>query len=251
MDIRFFAQRSHAFAAPSGRSAAAEDTTPVNNASQAAQAVQNAQVAQRAVAATEVAAPANDNSGTPATEATAKQPATMSHFSPAGRLLNMLQSFEQRHPDETKQVLSNIADKLRADSENAGVFSGRLEKWADRFQKAAETGDMSNLMPRLQSHFGVRAYQQNQQAAPETDETVEHVAGVAASASQAPAAPAATSGTGADKAPSVSTEPATATAAAAASTSTAPQKSSLGEGEGASDMRSNNQSPPIIAPQVQ
>jgi hypothetical protein len=230
MDIRYFAQRSQLFAATHGRSAAAADKDPVNNASPAARTVQNAQGATPAVATPAVAVTEAAKDSTPATEGTAQQPATLPRFSPAGRLLNVLQSFEQQHPEETKQALSNIADKLRADSEHAGVFSDRLNKWADRFQQAAETGDLSNLVPRQQAHFGLRAYQQNAQPAPEADETVEHVAGVAARhASTTPAAKGSVIATNANEAAS----------------STAPQKSTLGDDQGAADMR-GNQSPPII-----
>ncbi len=236
MDIRDLALRSHGFAARSGRAAATEDQAAVNNASQAAQAVQSAQVAQRTAAVSDVAPAAqNAQDGNAAAEATARQPATQERFSPAGRLLNVLQSVEQRHPEETKQVLSNIADRLRSDSENGGMFSERLSKWADRFQQAAESGDMSNLMPRYQqAHFGMRAYQQNQPAA-EGDATVEHVAGVAAEHASRP--PAARSGV-----PDATVEQ----AANAAATTIAPQKSSLVDNNGASDMRNNNQTPPII-----
>lgn len=235
MDIRDLALRSHGFAARSGRPAAAtEDQAAVNNASQAAQAVQNAQVAQRTAATSDVAPAQNANDANAAAEATARQPATQERFSPAGRLLNVLQSVEQRHPEETKQVLSNIADRLRSDSENGGVFSERLSRWADRFQQAAETGDMSNLMPRSQqAHFGMRAYQQNQPA--DGDAAVEHVAGVAAEHASRP--PAARSGV-----PDAPTEQ----AANVAATTIAPQKSSLVDNNGASDMRNNNQTPPII-----
>ncbi|HTU59884.1 MAG TPA: hypothetical protein VMF89_15640, partial [Polyangiales bacterium] len=100
-------------------------------------------------------------------------------------LLHVLQSVEQRHPEETQRVLGNIADKLRSDAEHAGIFSERLTRWADRFQEAADSGDMSKLMPRLSPHFGVRAYQQAEQQEP--DATVEHVAGTAEAQSNAAA----------------------------------------------------------------
>src|SRR5688572_23902695 len=158
MDIRYLSRRNHELAARSG-------------ASETRRTVDAGALAQTAQVSTSASAAAVE------AESSARQPATLSRFTPAGRLLNVLQSFEQRHPEETQRVLGNIADKLRSDSENAGVFSERLTRWADRFQAAADSGDMSKLMPRLSSHFGMRAYQQASQ--PEADATVEHVAGTA------------------------------------------------------------------------
>jgi hypothetical protein len=177
MDIRFFSRRHHEPAAQSSNAGVAADA---NQAAQTAAAAQPTAAASSPAAAAPVAAESGD------------RPAAVSRFSPAGRLVHVLQSFENRHPEETKQVLSNIADKLRSDAERAGPWSDRLNKWADRFQAAAESGDMSKLMPRVSSHFGVRAYQQAEQ--PDTDATVEHVAGTAESQSGV-VRPAAESGT--------------------------------------------------------
>lgn len=177
MDIRYLARRNHELAAHSGGGARAEQRQTVD-AGQVAAAPQTAQ--------SSTSAPA------PAADEVARQPATLSRFTPAGRLLHVLQAFEQRHPEETQRVLGNIADKLRADAERAGMFGERLTRWADRFQAAAESGDMSKLMPRLSPHFGLRAYQQAEQ--PDADATVEHVAGTAeqAAVSGVPTAPAQT-----------------------------------------------------------
>ena len=179
MDIRFFARRHHDVAAQSSKSAASTEAPQTADASQTAQAATSA--AQPTAAAESPAA---------ATDA-ADRPAAISRFTPAGRLLHVLQSFEDRHPEETKNILGNIADKLRSDAERAGPFSDRLNKWADRFQAAADSGDMSQLMPRVSSHFGMRAYQQAEQS--DTDATVEHVAGTAESHAAA-TPPAAASG---------------------------------------------------------
>ena len=160
MDIRYLSRRNHALAAHSG-TRVQRQTVDASQPTQAAQMAQGSTTAAMQAAA----------------DATARQPATVSGFTPARRLLNVLQSFEQRHPEETQRVLSNIADKLRSDAEHAGVFSERLTRWADRFQEAADSGDMSKLMPRLSPHFGVRAYQEAQQ--PESDATIERVAGTA------------------------------------------------------------------------
>jgi len=140
--------------------------------------------------------------------------ATTHHVSGGGRFLRFLQGFEDRHPEEAKRILNGIADKLRADAEHAGPWAGRLERWADRVEKAADTGDMSNLLPTWQpgAHYGVRAYQKAQ-AAPEADGgALEHVA------SSLPPAACATSAAVSSDVPNaaVSSEPAAADAVSAA-----------------------------------
>ncbi|HET8933854.1 MAG TPA: hypothetical protein VFN67_10455 [Polyangiales bacterium] len=200
MDIRFFTRRHHELAAQSSKSAASTEAPQTADANQTAQAA--TQAAQPAAASgSEAAAPTTD---------TAERPAAISRFTPAGRLLNALQSFEDRHPEQTKEILGNIADKLRSDAERAGPFSDRLNKWADRFQAAADSGDMSQLMPRVPSHFGMRAYQQADQS--DNDATVEHVADTAESHAAA-TRPAARSG-------EKTTAPAESTASEAAASST-------------------------------
>ena len=170
MDIRYLSRRTHELAARTG----AGEARPTADAGQATQAAQAVQASTSASA--QGAAPAG-------VDTTSRQSATLSRFTPAGRLLLVLKAVEQRHPEETQRVLSKITDKLRSDAENAGVFSERLTRWADRFQEAADSGDMSKLMPRVSPHFGLRAYQQAEQ--PDSDATVEHVAGTAETQSNA------------------------------------------------------------------
>lgn len=170
MDIRYLSRRNHELTAKNDM-AEARRTADAAGLAQAAQATQaNTSTSAQGVA------PA-------AAEEATRQPAALSRFTPTGRLLHVLQTFESRHPEQTQRVLSNIADKLRTDAEHAGVFSERLTRWADRFQEAADSGDMSKLMPRLSPHFGARAYQQAEQA--ESDATIEHVAGTAEAQSDA------------------------------------------------------------------
>lgn len=108
--------------------------------------------------------PTSSESAAPATGAntTADTPATTRHVSGGGLLLGMMQAYENRHPEEAKAFLQGVADKLHADADYAGFFAPALEAWGDKFDKAAETGDLSNLLPSFPSHahFGVRAYQQ-------------------------------------------------------------------------------------------
>ncbi|MEY4579681.1 MAG: hypothetical protein RL701_4384 [Pseudomonadota bacterium] len=99
---------------------------------------------------------------TTTTATTADAPATTHHLSRGGFFLNMLQAYEDKHPEEAKAFLSGVADKLRNDAQHAGPFANRLNAWADKFQEAADTGDLSKLVPTRQAHghFGMRAYMQ-------------------------------------------------------------------------------------------
>jgi hypothetical protein len=92
----------------------------------------------------------------------ADTPATTSHLSPAGRFMAFMQHLETEHPEETKRVLNGIADRLHFDAKIAGPFFGHtLNTIADRFQTAADTGDLSNLVPQRAGfgHHAMRAYQ--------------------------------------------------------------------------------------------
>jgi hypothetical protein len=94
---------------------------------------------------------------------TADAPATTQHLSGSGRLLGFLQAIHDRHPEEADRVLNGIAEKLRADAERGGPWSERLSAWADKFELAAESNDLSNLLPSYRpfGHFGIRAYREN------------------------------------------------------------------------------------------
>jgi hypothetical protein len=189
MDIRYLSRRNHELAAKTG-TREARQTVDAGQVTRADAAQASTSSSARG------AAPAS-------VDTTSRQPSALSRFTPAGRLLRVLEAVEQRHPEETQRVLSNIADKLRSDAEHAGVFSERLTRWADRFQEAADSGDMSKLMPRFSPHFGMRAYQQAEQ--PDSDATVEHVAGTAETQSNV-----ADSGepvSGADRASEIRTRP--------------------------------------------
>jgi hypothetical protein len=112
------------------------------------------------------AAPAADSSTVAAAASTANAPATTHQLSKGGMFLGFFQAFENKHPDEAKKILSGIADKLHADAKHAtGAWAKGLESWGDKFQKAADSGDLSNLLPTAQphAHFAARAYQQASQ----------------------------------------------------------------------------------------
>jgi hypothetical protein len=197
MDILDLARRHHTHAAPSSKPAAETSAT----------------------------APATDEAetSTPAASTDAQSdPATTHHVSGGGRFMHFLQAFEDKHPEETKRILGNIADKLRSDAQHAGPWAARLERWADKLDKAADTGDMSNLMPTVQphAHFGMRAYQKAQEA-PDAGE-LEQVATAAESSIPAPAS----STDAAAPSSSTSSTSTTTPAAPASSTDTAATSSS-------------------------
>ena len=93
-------------------------------------------------------------------------PAAIQELSKAALLLGLLTVLESKHPDEAIQLLLRIADELHAEARQAGSTAQSLNALADRFRLAAQTGDLSSLLPseRPAAHFGVRAYQAAEQA---------------------------------------------------------------------------------------
>lgn len=125
---------------------------------------------------------------------TADTPATTPHLSRAGRFLSFLQHLEDKHPEEAKKILSGIADHLRKDAGHAGPFSDRLNALADKFDKAADSGDLSGLVPKRPSfgHHALRAYHDASSAANGDAAAIGAATGSPAAAE--PAAPAASNG---------------------------------------------------------
>lgn len=103
-------------------------------------------------------------------------PAATSHLSSGGLLLGLMQAYETLHPDQAKAFLQSIADRLHADARAGGAFAAILNAWGDKFQLAAESGDVSKLLPSItpSPHFGIRAYQAAQQA-PDDAATIANV----------------------------------------------------------------------------
>lgn len=62
-------------------------------------------------------------------------------FSPTGQIYSKLKQLQASDPDKFKETCSEIADALRS-TPNAGSSAATL---AAKFEKAAETGDMSSL----------------------------------------------------------------------------------------------------------
>lgn len=63
-----------------------------------------------------------------------------------GQLLGGLQQLQQKDPDKLGDVLTQIATQLR-DASQQGSGGSFLLRLADRFQEAADTGDLSALRP--------------------------------------------------------------------------------------------------------
>lgn len=79
-------------------------------------------------------------------------PASNTRISSPGRLFSRLAQLSHDEPERFKEVAQQIADDLRASAAQSSgreaAFDNRL---AERFEKAAETGDMSSLFPRRSS----------------------------------------------------------------------------------------------------
>lgn len=79
--------------------------------------------------------------------------AASTNISSGGTLMAKLAELAQRDPAKLKQVLSSIASGLKqAEGQNQG--GGRLDKLADRFAAAAQSGDLSALQPKEQAAAG-------------------------------------------------------------------------------------------------
>lgn len=74
-------------------------------------------------------------------------------MSQMGQLMNQLSTLAQSDPEKFKQVTAQIADKLSdAASQQSGQASDFLNKVADRFKQASQSGKASDLAP--QGHPG-------------------------------------------------------------------------------------------------
>lgn len=86
-------------------------------------------------------------------------------LSPFAQVLSQLQQLQQTDPTKLKSVLGSIATELDAAAQQAGPNGGQgLSDLANRFQQAAQTGDVSGLQPHRHHHGhhhgGAAAYQQ-------------------------------------------------------------------------------------------
>ena len=86
--------------------------------------------------------------------------------SPLAQVLSQLQQLQQTNPAKFTSVLTDIANKLHAAAQQEGGPQGqRLADLADRFQQAAQTGDLSALRPAHRHHHhhshGAAAYKKS------------------------------------------------------------------------------------------
>lgn len=83
-------------------------------------------------------APTSDAPGAPAT----------ANISGPGRMFHQLSELSKSDPTKFKQVVSDMASALRADAQNAtGDQASRLSQLADRLDKVAQSGNLSDMAP--------------------------------------------------------------------------------------------------------
>ena len=73
-------------------------------------------------------------------------------FSGPAQFLGRLQDLMKSDPTQAKQVLGNIAHKLRDQAKQDGADPVKLNSLADRFQRAADSGDLGALQPGAGPH---------------------------------------------------------------------------------------------------
>jgi len=74
-------------------------------------------------------------------------------FSGPAQFLGRLQDLMKSDPTQAKQVLGNIAGKLRDQARQDGADPVKLNSLADRFQRAADSGDLGALQPGAGPHM--------------------------------------------------------------------------------------------------
>ena len=90
-----------------------------------------------------------------------------------GQITSELSNLQKSDPEKFKQVAGDIAQKLRDVASGASAGQATfLNKLADNFEKAHDTGDMSSLQPAQGAghhhgghHAGVKKYAEAQQGA--------------------------------------------------------------------------------------
>ena len=91
------------------------------------------------------------SSGSPASASDSggiANPPAVTSISGGGRMMQHLEDLQDSDPAKFKQVVSDMAKKLRADAQNAsGPDADRLSQIADRLDKVAASGDLSQLRP--------------------------------------------------------------------------------------------------------
>ncbi|HKP63038.1 MAG TPA: hypothetical protein VJV78_40155 [Polyangiales bacterium] len=74
--------------------------------------------------------------------------------------------------DQASAVLRGLATKLYAAAARPDAAAPGLNAWAERFEAAAQSGELSKLLPNVEpaAHFGIRAYQAAGQTTAEQSE---------------------------------------------------------------------------------
>ncbi|WP_020469834.1 hypothetical protein [Zavarzinella formosa] len=83
-------------------------------------------------------------------------------ISPAGQLFSDLQALQQSDPTKFKDILSDIANKiggLASSSDSSSPESKILTDISSALQNVADTGDVSQLLPKGGKHHGHHAQQ--------------------------------------------------------------------------------------------
>ena len=88
-------------------------------------------------------------SGSTSTNASNATPSDRVDFSQVAQLFKELQKLQSTDPTEFKKVLADAAKKLKdaAGQQSDSTAAGFLTNLADKFQQAADTGDLSVLKP--------------------------------------------------------------------------------------------------------
>lgn len=79
----------------------------------------------------------------------ASSPAATANLSKGAQMMQKLKDLQQSDPTKFKQVLSGMAQSLRADAQGSSATGGAdmLSKMADKLDAVAQSGDLSQLAP--------------------------------------------------------------------------------------------------------
>lgn len=112
--------------------------------------------------------------GSTVSEATAAAPVApitgttdaQTRFSGPAQFLGRLQDLMKSDPTQARKVLRNIASKVRDQAKQDGSDPVKLNGLADRFQRAADSGDLGAIQPGAGPHAGHshHAHMTNQRA---------------------------------------------------------------------------------------
>ena len=100
-----------------------------------------------------------DSDATSATgSTTASEDASQVQLSKPGELFKKLAELQQTDPAKFKETVQKIADSLKTEAQGADpADSQQLNKLADAFSQAAQSGDMSSLKPAHHHHHAAAA----------------------------------------------------------------------------------------------